>query len=49
MIEIIKHVLGVCGEIGHPNLLTFLVGGVGFTTFFSYIRWKIKEIKSRLW
>ena len=38
MVEIIKHSLGFCGEHWHPNVWTLLLGGVGLTTIFSYIR-----------
>ena len=47
MAELIKHALGLCGEHYHPNLLTLLIGGVGFSTIFSYIRsyidWEITQ------
>jgi hypothetical protein len=47
MAEFIRHALGLCGEHYHPNLLTLLIGGVGFSTIFSYIRLYIKcKIKS---
>ena len=42
MVEFIKHTLGLCGEHYHPNLLTLLIGGVGFSTIFSYVRSYIK-------
>ena len=42
MAEFIRHALGLCGEHYHPNLLTLLIGGVGFSTIFSYIRSYIK-------
>lgn len=38
MAEIIKHALGLCGEHYHPNLLTLLLGGVGFSTIFTYTK-----------
>tara|TARA_B100001059_G_C17387230_1_gene357312 strand:- start:319 stop:504 length:186 start_codon:yes stop_codon:yes gene_type:complete len=42
MIEAIKHALGFCGEHWHPNIWTLLLGGVGFSTIFSYVRLYIK-------
>ena len=49
MAEFIKHAFGLCGEHYHPNLLTLLVGGVGFSTLFSYVRLYIKcKIKQAL-
>tara|TARA_B100000768_G_scaffold152092_1_gene147594 strand:- start:300 stop:485 length:186 start_codon:yes stop_codon:yes gene_type:complete len=49
MVEIIKHALGVCGEHYHPNLWTLLLGGVGLSTIFSYVRLYIKcKIKQAL-
>jgi len=42
MVEAIKHALGFCGEHWHPNIWTLLLGGVGFSTIFSYVRLYIK-------
>ena len=42
MVEVIKHALGLCGEHFHPNLWTLLLGGVGLSTIFSYVRLYIK-------
>ena len=42
MAEFIRHALGLCGEHYHPNLWTLLIGGVGFSTIFTYIRSYIK-------
>jgi hypothetical protein len=42
MIEVIKHALGFCGEHYHPNLWTLLIGGVGISSIFSYVRLYIK-------
>lgn len=43
MIEILKHALGFCGEVGHPSLLTLLASGVGLTSVITYIKLKIKS------
>lgn len=40
MLEIIKHTLGLCGEHSHPNLFTLFVSGIGFTSIYSYIKYK---------
>jgi hypothetical protein len=47
MLEIIRHTLGLCGEHSHPNFLTLLASGIGFTSIYSYIKYKyfIKEKK----
>lgn len=42
MVEIIKHSLGLCGE-SHANLLTFLLSGVGLSSAFNYIYFKVKS------
>jgi hypothetical protein len=42
MAEFIKHALGICGEHFHPNLWTLLIGGVGISSLFSYIRLYVK-------
>jgi hypothetical protein len=42
MIEVLKHSLGFCGEHYHPNLFTLLLGGLGLSTVFSYVRLYIK-------
>jgi|TARA_B110000240_G_scaffold5298_1_gene5968 hypothetical protein len=42
MAEFIKHALGICGEHFHPNLWTLLIGGVGISSIFSYIRLYVK-------
>jgi hypothetical protein len=44
MLEILKHSLGLCGEHWHPNIFTFLMGGFGSLSVFSYIKHKIKLI-----
>jgi len=43
MMEFLRHSLGLCGEHSHPNLLTFIVGGLGSTPIFSYIYYKLKS------
>jgi hypothetical protein len=43
MLEILKHSLGLCGEHWHPNIFTFLMGGFGSLSVFSYIKHKIKS------
>ena len=43
MVEFIKHALGICGEHWHPNIFTFLLGGLGLSAPFSYIKYKIKS------
>jgi hypothetical protein len=46
MIEIIKHSLGLCGEHYHPNLFTFLLGGLGTIPGINYLYFRyIKRIK----
>lgn len=48
MVEVIKHTLGFCGEHWHPNLWTFLAGGLGFGASIkygvSYIRCKLNQL-----
>ena len=43
MVEFIKHAFGFCGEHWHPNIFTLLLGGLGLSAPFSYIRYKIKS------
>ncbi len=43
MMEFLRHSLGLCGEHSHPNLFTFIVGGLGSTPIFSYIYYKLKS------
>lgn len=43
MVEIIKHMLGLCGEHYHPNLFTLLLSGVGSIPILSYIYFKVKS------
>jgi hypothetical protein len=45
MIEFLKHSLGLCGEHSHPNIFTFILGGLGSTPIFSYIYYKLKNYK----
>jgi hypothetical protein len=45
MIEFLKHSLGLCGEHSHPNIFTFILGGLGSTPIFSYIYLKLKSYK----
>lgn len=40
MIEVIKHLTGVCGEHSHPSLITLLASGVGVSGICSYIKYK---------
>jgi hypothetical protein len=40
MLEIVKHTFGLCGEHFHPNIFTFLTGGVGFMSIYPYIKHK---------
>ena len=41
MVEFIRHALGLCDEHWHPNIWTFLLGGLGLQQSFSYIKYKI--------
>ena len=45
MIEIVKHVTGVCGDHWHPNIWTVLASTpiIGSTLY--YIKYKIKSLK----
>ena len=43
MIEFLKHALGLCGEHWHPNLFTFILGGLGLTPSLNYIYYKLKS------
>ena len=37
MVEFFKHAFGLCGEHWHPNIWTFLLGGLGLQqSFFVY-------------
>jgi len=50
MIEFLKHTLGICGEHWHPNIFTFILGGLGLSPSLNYIYYKLKsynESKSR--
>ena len=40
MIEFVKHVLGLCGEHWHPNLLTIIASGFGLLPALEYIKYK---------
>lgn len=40
MLEIIKHLTGLCGDHFHPSIITLLASGVGFTSIYSYFRYK---------
>lgn len=40
MIEVIKHLTGVCGEHSHPSILTLLASGVGVSGIYSYIKYR---------
>ena len=40
MIEVIKHVLGICGEHWHPNILTAFAGSPGVLATVHFIRCK---------
>ena len=50
MPELIKHVLGICGEHFHPNIWTLILGGVGISSIFTYVllylKCKFKQILS---
>jgi len=46
MIEVLKHSFGFCGEHWHPNVFTFLLGGLGLTPAYSYIKYKLKSYKN---
>ena len=41
--KILKHSLGLCGEHFHPNIFTFLLGGLGLSPAFNYIYFKLKS------
>jgi hypothetical protein len=41
MIEVVKHVLGLCGEHFHPNLLNLSALSLGLTGTISYIKYKL--------
>jgi hypothetical protein len=41
MVEVLKHMLGICGEHWHPNVFTFIISGVGSLPIITYIRYKI--------
>ena len=43
MIEFLRHSLGLCGEHAHPNIFTFILGGLGSTPIVSYIYFKLKS------
>lgn len=43
MIEFLKHALGICGEHWHPNIFTFILGGLGLTPALNYIYYKLKS------
>jgi hypothetical protein len=43
MIEFLKHALGICGDHFHPNIFTFLLGGLGLTPALNYIYYKFKS------
>jgi len=40
MIEIIKHMFGICGEHFHPNIFTFILSGFGISLTLNYIYFK---------
>lgn len=43
MLEFLRHAFGLCGEHWHPNIWTFLLGGLGFHQAFSYVKYKLKK------
>jgi len=43
MIEFFKHALGLCGEHWHPNIFTIILGGLGLSAPFSYIKYKLNS------
>jgi len=54
MIEVIKHILGICGEHWHPNLWTAFAGSPVILTAIHYVKCKCggwfmhkKECKAR--
>ena len=50
MAELIKHVLGFCGERWHPNFWTLLTGGFGLVGIYhytiSYLKCRYKKFKT---
>lgn len=40
MIEFVKHILGLCGEHWHPNLLTIIASGFGLLPVLEYLKYK---------
>jgi hypothetical protein len=47
MLEIVRHTFGLCGEHFHPNIFTFLTGGVGFMSIYPYIKHKYFNKKQK--
>jgi len=43
--ELLRHLLGLCGEHHHPNLFTILALLFGGTEVLYYIKYKIKTKK----
>lgn len=41
MIEVIKHILGLCGEHYHPSVINIFTVGVGSYPVISYIKLNI--------
>mgnify|MGYP003633703875 FL=1 len=46
MIEFIRHIFGFCGHTWHPNIFTILISGLGLSTPFYYIIFKLKSYKN---
>jgi len=49
MVELLRHTLGLCGEHWHPNLLNMSLISFGFLESISYIKYKLKSKKQKLW
>ena len=48
MMEILRHMLGICGEHWHPSILSIFVSGMGLSTYIYYIHAKIKSKKDEV-
>jgi len=44
MVEALRHVLGICGEHWHPNLINISAASVAIGASISYIKFKIKSV-----
>ena len=43
MIEFLTYALGICGDHWHPNILTFLLSGLGLSPALNFIYYKFKS------